>query len=211
MEVIQMPLGPLQTNGYLLHNERKEAIMIDPGGNPEKVLSFLENEQLNLMAIVLTHAHFDHIGGINGILEQRKVPVYVHKKEEEWLIDPAKNGSGRFAGITPIIVNGNIDTIEGDKEFQIGSFVFHMLETPGHSPGSVSFYLPEESVIFSGDVLFQGSVGRTDLPGGNTDTLLKSIHDKLLVLPDETIVANGHGPATTIGDEKESNPFLNGF
>ncbi|MBM7097325.1 MULTISPECIES: MBL fold metallo-hydrolase [Alteribacter] len=211
MKIMQMPLGPLQTNGYLIHNEDNRAIMIDPGGDGFKVLEVLKEKGLTLEAIVLTHAHFDHIGGINEIREEVNVPVFVHEKEKEWLTDPSKNGSGKFPGLDLISVNGEVETISGEETLKAGPFIFSMLETPGHSPGSVSFYMPRENVIFSGDVLFQGGVGRTDLPGGHTDTLLSSIHEKLLTLPDETIVANGHGPTTTIGEEKESNPFLNGF
>ncbi|TMW73787.1 MBL fold metallo-hydrolase [Alteribacter natronophilus] len=211
MKVTRIPLGPLQTNGFLIHNEEKEAVFFDPGSDGEKVVSLLKEEELTLRAVVLTHAHFDHIGGVEAIQKELGVPVYVHEKEAEWLKDPGRNGSALFPGIPEISVSGEVSTLSGEGKVTFGPFEFDMLETPGHSPGSLSFYSPENRVIFSGDVLFQGGIGRTDLPGGDHDTLLNSIHTKLLDLPDETVVANGHGPETTIGTEKETNPFLNGF
>ncbi|PYZ98615.1 hypothetical protein CR205_08550 [Alteribacter lacisalsi] len=211
MQVTRIPLGPLQTNGFLVHNEKNDAVFFDPGSDGEKVVSFLKENDLNLKAIILTHAHFDHIGGVEAIRSELDVPVYVHEKEEEWLRDPALNGSSRFPGIPLVQFAGVVETLRGEGKVTFGSFVFQMFETPGHSPGSLSFYAAEQNVVFSGDVLFQGGIGRTDLPGGDQETLLASIHNKLLDLPDETVVANGHGPETTIGAEKESNPFLNGF
>ncbi len=205
-----MPLGPLQTNGYLVHNE-KDAVFIDPGAEGEKVITAIEEAGVTLQAVILTHAHFDHIGGVERLVQHFDVPLYVHKEEAEWLKEPAKNGSSLFPGIEPISVTWTPKLLSGEGEWKVGPFSFQMFETPGHSPGSISFYMSDENIIFSGDILFQGGIGRTDLPGGSMDTLLSTIHSKLLTLPDETTVANGHGPTTTIGEEKEMNPFLNGF
>ncbi|MDQ0254425.1 glyoxylase-like metal-dependent hydrolase (beta-lactamase superfamily II) [Evansella vedderi] len=207
----QLPLGPLQTNGYILYNDNGSGVIIDPGGNDKQLLSWLKEKDITILAILLTHAHFDHIGAVDTVRTTFNAPVYLHKKEAHWLTDPQLNGSGLFQGIEPISTKKADHLISAEGPLEIGGIEFQIFETPGHSPGSVSFYLPEESIVFSGDVLFRGGVGRTDLPGGDEDTLINSIHNKMLSLPDETIVANGHGPLTTIGEEKETNPFINGF
>ncbi|MBU9712245.1 MBL fold metallo-hydrolase [Evansella tamaricis] len=207
----QIALGPLQTNGYVLYGDNKEGVMIDPGGDAKRLLTFIGEQEITIKGILLTHAHFDHIGAVDAIRRAFHAPVYLHTKEKDWLTDPLLNGSGLFEGIPEIKTDSADIFISDETPIKIGSMEFTVYETPGHSPGSVSFYVPDENVIFSGDVLFHGGVGRTDLPGGDQDTLLNSIHEKLLTLPDETIVANGHGPVTTIGKEKEINPFINGF
>ncbi|MGJ9381765.1 MBL fold metallo-hydrolase [Salipaludibacillus sp. CF4.18] len=207
----RISLGPLQTNGFVIYNESKEALMIDPGGDEDKLFTLLAEEDLTILAILLTHAHFDHIGGVEAVRKKYKCPVYVHEKEKEWLSQPELNGSGLFQGIESVVANKAEKTFMKQGILEVGSFKCELLETPGHSPGSVSFYFPKEKIIFSGDVLFRGGVGRTDLPGGSHDVLMETIHDKMLTLPDDTIVANGHGPETTITEEKETNPFINGF
>ncbi|MBU9724203.1 MULTISPECIES: MBL fold metallo-hydrolase [Bacillaceae] len=211
MEWKQIPLGPLQTNGYLFYNENKEGVMIDPGGDEKKLISFIKELNITINGVLLTHAHFDHIGAVDAVRKEFHAPVYLHEKEADWLIDPALNGSGLFQGIPQIKTQPADKLLKEEHTLKIGTLEFIVYETPGHSPGSVSYYVPEEKVIFSGDVLFHGGVGRTDLPGGDHDTLMNTIHEKLLNLPDDTIVANGHGPSTTIGEEKEINPFINGF
>ena len=211
MKWTQLPLGPLQTNGYVLYKQNGEGIMIDPGGDEEKLLEWLESQKVNIKAILLTHAHFDHIGAVEALRRAHKAPVYIHKNEKEWLTDPQLNGSGLFPGIEPVKTASADHFIDAKSPLSLMGIDFQVLETPGHSPGSVSFYWKEKQVVFSGDVLFHGGVGRTDLPGGNHETLMDTIHEKMLSLPDETTVANGHGPLTTIGKEKEINPFINGF
>ncbi|MDG5788733.1 MBL fold metallo-hydrolase [Evansella sp. AB-P1] len=207
----QLALGPLQTNGYVIYDEKTSGIMIDPGGDGEKLIHWLMEEKITIKAILLTHAHFDHIGAVDAVRNKYDSPVYVHKEEEGWLGNSNLNGSGLFQGIEKITVADADHLITSESPIVIGNFEFQVFETPGHSPGSVSYYLPNEKIVFSGDVLFHGGVGRTDLPGGDHDTLMDSIHNKMLSLPDETTVANGHGPVTTIGKEKEINPFINGF
>jgi hydroxyacylglutathione hydrolase len=211
MKWMRIPLGLLQTNAYILTNDKNECILFDPGDEGEKLIEVLRKHQLTPLAILLTHAHFDHIGAIDDIRKVWNIPVYVHENEQKWLGDPSLNGSSHF-------MNGKIVTAEeADKiireegSLTIGSFQFSLFETPGHSPGSISYYFEEANAVFSGDVLFKRSIGRTDLLGGNQEVLLKSIHEKLLVLPEETIVLPGHGPETTILEEMETNPFLNGF
>jgi len=206
----QIPLGPLQTNCYLYTNGNKECLIIDPGGEAQKLTSIIQQQHLKPLAILLTHAHFDHIGAVDEIRNEWKIPVYVHKNEKDWLTNPSLNGSEYFmAG--KIKASEPDHLIKDEGMIEIGNFKLRVFETPGHSPGSVSYYDIQSGIVFSGDALFAGSIGRTDLPGGNHETLLKSIHEKLLTLPEETVVLSGHGPDTTIELEMEGNPFLNGF
>jgi len=211
VEWSQIPLGPLQTNCYVLAKENHTCLIFDPGEEGEKLISFIQQQQLKPLAIILTHAHFDHIGAVDDIREKYNIPVYIHEQEAEWLVDPALNGSSKYGMIKNISGKRADYLIAGEQEMTIADFSFQIFETPGHSPGSLSFYFAEANLVISGDALFKGSIGRTDLPGGNHQQLLNSIHEKLLVLPEETIVLPGHGASTTIGQEMDSNPFLNGF
>ncbi|KPB05231.1 MBL fold metallo-hydrolase [Bacillus sp. CHD6a] len=206
----QLPLGPLQTNAYLLINERKECIVFDPGSEGQAFNSYLEENALKPLAILLTHAHFDHIGAVDAVRKHWDIPVYVHKKEKNWLGDPSLNGS-QFFQLGQITALPADHLIQSEEKLVISNFELEILFTPGHSPGSVSFYHELSKVVFAGDALFAGSIGRTDLPGGNHDQLIQSIHNKLLTLPEETTVLSGHGMTTTIQKEMDSNPFLNGF
>ncbi|MDQ0299607.1 glyoxylase-like metal-dependent hydrolase (beta-lactamase superfamily II) [Salibacterium salarium] len=207
-----IPLGPLQTNCYVLYNNEKQAVIFDPGGDAKYLNEWLENRHLNPVGVLLTHAHFDHIGAVEHIRQTYKIEVFLHEKERDWLVDPEKNGAALFLGDSTISAKKEADHhIDQEGEIRVGPFTFHVYETPGHSPGSVSFFHAESGTVFSGDVLFAGGIGRTDLPGGNQDQLLNVIHDKLLELPENTYVACGHGPYTTIENEMDTNPFLNGF
>ncbi|MFE8695450.1 MBL fold metallo-hydrolase [Cytobacillus sp. FJAT-53684] len=211
MEWHQLPLGPLQTNCYILSKEDNTCLIFDPGEESGKLRRFIEQKQLKPLAIILTHAHFDHIGAVDDTRDEYNIPVYIHEKEADWLLDPALNGS-HFFEMGKLVRGKPADHfITDEKELKVGDFSFQIFETPGHSPGSLSFYFKDAGLVISGDALFSGSIGRTDLPGGNQDQLLRSIHEQLLTLPEETIVLPGHGPATTIGQEMDSNPFLNGF
>lgn len=209
LKYIQIPLGPLQTNAYILQNDRKECLVFDPGSQGKKLNEWISEQGLTPVAILLTHAHFDHIGAVDEVRDKWNIPVYLHKAENEWLVDPALNGSQFFG--QEIAVRRADHLFKGDQKLTVGSFECEIYETPGHSPGSVSFYFENEKVVFSGDALFAGSVGRTDLRGGSHEKLIESIHKKLLVLPEDTVVASGHGPRTTILEEMDRNPFLNGF
>ncbi|HEX7063467.1 MAG TPA: MBL fold metallo-hydrolase [Bacillales bacterium] len=212
MKWTQLPLGPVQANAYILEKENGEALIIDPGGEGDRLVSFVKSRNLNPLAILLTHAHFDHIGAVEEVRDYWKIPVYLHDEEQDWLNDPQKNGSAFFpAANGGMTVKPADQIINGEECLHIGSFSFEIFETPGHSPGSVLFFHKASQVVFSGDALFAGSIGRTDLYRGDHNELLESIQDKLLVLPGNTIVAPGHGPETTIETEKQTNPFLTGI
>ncbi|ANX12884.1 hypothetical protein ABE41_012775 [Fictibacillus arsenicus] len=206
----KITVGPVQENTYILYDSNNEAIIIDPGSEGTKIIQNIESLKLKPLAVLLTHAHFDHIGAVDSVREKYQLPLYIHKKEQDWLTNTKKNGSMHFGQNITAKPASHVLT-DNDKSLKIGSFSFEVLSTPGHSPGSVSYYLKGAAAVFSGDALFAGSIGRTDLYGGSQDTLLKSIHEKLLQLPEETVVLSGHGPETTIGMEMDSNPFLGGF
>lgn len=204
----QIPLGPLQTNAYVLYNENKDAVIFDPGGEGEKLNRWLKSEGLIPIAILLTHAHFDHIGAVDEVREIWGIPVYIHNKEKDWLMDPKKNGSAKYTDINNVKLKKADVLIKEEGNLEIGPFCFEVFETPGHSPGSISYYFSKLNIVFSGDVLFAGGIGRTDLTGGNYDVLIDSINTKLMKLPEKTIVGSGHGPLTTVRMEMDSNPFL---
>ncbi|MCM3716799.1 MBL fold metallo-hydrolase [Fictibacillus phosphorivorans] len=206
----KLTVGPVQENTYILFDTKNEAIIIDPGSEGSKIIKYVESLKLKPLAVLLTHAHFDHIGAVDQMREKYQLPLYIHKKEKDWLTDPSKNGS-KYFGQNIVAKPASHMITDADSTLRIGSFSFEILHTPGHSPGSVSFYLKNAGTVFSGDALFAGSIGRTDLNGGNQEILLKSIHEQLLQLPEETVVLSGHGPETTIGMEMDSNPFLGGF
>jgi glyoxylase-like metal-dependent hydrolase (beta-lactamase superfamily II) len=204
IKVKEMSLGPLGTNCYIVHNH-EQALVIDPGGEANKVVTFLREEQLSAQAILLTHAHFDHIGGVQALRTDLDLDVYLHQNELEWLSNPDLNRSRSFG--SEIVTDRAEHTLKPGT-LQIGPFQFDVLHTPGHSPGSVSFVFAEAGFVISGDVLFRLGIGRTDLPGGDIRKLELSIKNQLYALRDSLIVYPGHGPRTTIEAEKENNPFF---
>ncbi|MFU8688733.1 MBL fold metallo-hydrolase [Rossellomorea sp. FS2] len=211
MEWKQIPLGPLQTNCYVFWNDEKDCLIFDTGGNADTLIRWLEKEGLTPVAILLTHAHFDHIGAVDDVRDRFGIPVYVHEKEAQWLIDPSLNGSVLFMMEDKISARAADYILTDEQSLVIGSFHLNLFHTPGHSPGSISYYMRDAQIVVAGDTLFMGSIGRSDLPGGDPQQLLASIHDHLLTLPEETIVLPGHGPETSIGHEMDGNPFLNGY
>ncbi len=202
--------SPIQENTYVLYNEKNECLIIDPGcyfpEEKEDLKAFIDENRLTPKMLLNTHCHLDHVFGNKFIAETYGLALHLHPKEEAMLqMAPASglmfdmpfdNYQGKF-----IFLN------EGEKIF-LGEDELEIIHAPGHSPGSICFYCKEQKFIIGGDVLFNGSIGRTDLPGGDYDTLIKSIKEKLFVLPDDVIVYNGHGPETTIGNEKKFNPFV---
>lgn len=208
LKIEKFSLGPLETNAFLIMTEdEKRGIVIDPGMDAEPLVERIRDMEIE--AILLTHAHFDHIGGVEEIRKAKQCPVYIHELEQDWLIDPELNGSRMWSHISGEIRTNAADHLMRDGEvLEFLGESFQVMHTPGHSPGSVSFFLAKHQLLFSGDVLFYMSVGRTDLNGGSSKQLYASIHDKLFQLDDETKVCPGHGPLTTIGQEKEHNPYV---
>lgn len=205
--ILQLPLGPLQTNCYLLVcNETREAAVIDPSWDGRLIFEKAKAENWSIKQILLTHSHFDHVGGLAEIKELSNAPISLHPEAIPLLENAVLAGN---MWQIPIPKPPPVDRMlnDGDK-IKLGNLELEVLFTPGHAPGHVCFYLESETVLFDGDVLFRQSIGRTDLPGGDYALLMDSIQGRLLVLPDETIVLSGHGPATTIGQERETNPFL---
>lgn len=199
-----LAVGLLQANCYIVHDpDRNSALVIDPGDEPESILQALGGARVE--RILLTHAHFDHIGALEEVRTRTGAPVFVHEAEDSWLVNPWLNGSA-FFGLPPVTcqpADGHL--VPGDV-LEFAGRRFTIVHTPGHSPGSVS--LIADGLVICGDVLFRSSIGRTDLPGGDPRQLLDSITRHILPLADETVVLPGHGPATTVGLERRTNPFL---
>ena len=204
-------LGLVKTNCYVVSNKSKECIVFDPGEQGAALIGDLHKNGLKPLAIFLTHAHFDHIGAVDMLRDAFDIPVYIHEAEVSWLSDPMKNGSGKYMELQNIIVSppSNDHIIRQEQTFTIGDFEFEAVFTPGHSPGSVTFIFKEDGFAIVGDTLFERSVGRTDLIGGSMDVLMKSIREKILSLPGDTIIYPGHGEHTTPADEQQNNPFIN--
>lgn len=213
LNVKSLCLGPVQTNCYLVWNKSKDCIIFDPGEEGHKILKEIETHKLKPKAIFLTHAHFDHIGAVDFIREKFHLPLYIHKKEVDWLSNPLKNGSGKYNMLPNYTARlpEEEHIIKKEQFFEIADMKFEAIFTPGHSPGSISYIFHDDDFAIVGDTLFYQSIGRTDLYGGSLEVLLKSIHEKLLVLPEDMILYPGHGEYTTPSNEMESNPFLNGF
>jgi len=201
-------LGPWQTNCYLLWVEGREACwVIDAGFEPAPMIEAIDERGLTVERIVLTHAHADHIGGLAAIRQRwPAAPIAIHPDERAFLSDPELNLSGPFG--MPFTAPDADQTIEQGQRLALGGATFELIHTPGHSPGGVTLYEPNAGLAIVGDTLFAGGIGRYDFPTSDGPTLMRSIREKLLTLPDETTVYPGHGPRTTIAAEKQSNPFL---
>ncbi len=205
-----IPVGPLQCNCSIFGDETThEAIVIDPGDNIPQILAILTKHALKVKDIIITHAHIDHIGGAAKLKAATGAPVHMNANDAPLYADIDTQAA--WLGMdqperTEIDVNA-----QDGQTLKLAGTDFHILHTPGHTQGSLSVWIPEENKLIAGDTLFRDSIGRTDLPGGNTRQILQSIHDKLLPLPETAVVVCGHGPNTTIGREKDRNPFLQGL
>lgn len=201
-----MVLGPVSTNCYILYREdSKKAIVFDPADASEKIADVLTELGLELEAILLTHGHFDHIMAVNQLKEHYHVPIYVHEEEAEVAENPGMNLSSQFGGSYTVKAD---KLLKDGEELSIAEFSLKVLHTPGHTKGSVCYYMEQDKLLFSGDTLFAGSIGRSDFPTGSGATLIRSIKDKLTVLPEDTLVFPGHGEQSDIGYEKGHNPFM---
>lgn len=202
--------NPFQENTYIISHQNKDCWIIDPGCytlQEQKMLTaHIEQNGLNPVKLLNTHCHLDHIYGNKFIAQEYNLELGVHEKELP-ILQRADLAARMFGSKIPEKCDPGYFIQEGEK-LSLGDTIFDVLFTPGHSPGSICFYSKEERYVVVGDVLFQGSIGRTDLPGGDYSTLIRSIRTQLLVLEEETRVYNGHGPSTTIGAESRSNPFL---
>ncbi len=201
-----LTLGPLQTNCYILYQQGK-ALIVDPANDGEHIIKELDALKLEPVAVLLTHAHFDHIGALESVRENYQIPVYIHETESEWLTNPSLNGSQLFGAGDVICQEAENDLKEGN--LRIDDFQLEVRHIPGHSPGGVSFIFHQHHIIIGGDSLFRQAIGRTDLPGGSMEALLENIEEKLFTLPGTYTVYPGHGPSTTIEEEKQENPFFN--
>ncbi|MBI4462594.1 MAG: MBL fold metallo-hydrolase [Acidobacteria bacterium] len=206
-----IPVGLLACNCQIVADaDTREALVVDPGDEVERIEEILGRHQLQVKYIVSTHAHIDHVGGLARLRERTGAPVLLHP-DDLWLYQNVALQAQMFGFSAPPITQVDIPLRAGDT-LKWGRLLAHVLHTPGHSPGSVSLYLPEpEKKLLAGDTLFAGSIGRTDLWGGSYEGILRSIHDQLLIHDPATRVYPGHGPETTLADEREHNPFLQGL
>ncbi len=207
MERITFAVGPLQCNCSILYDTAaNDATVVDPGGDVAKITAFLESHHLSLRQIVVTHAHLDHIAGAKLLAEKTGAPVLFHQADIfqlSWMEQQAA-----WMGVSNPRVAPPDMSAEAGLKLSVGAETGEVLHTPGHTEGSISLHFPQSRLLLAGDTLFRGGIGRTDLPGGNGPLLLASIREKLLPLADDTVVIAGHGPSTTILEERETNPFL---
>jgi glyoxylase-like metal-dependent hydrolase (beta-lactamase superfamily II) len=201
------PVGPLQCNCSVVGDEQtREAMVIDPGDQIDDILAILKQEKLKLTQIVITHAHIDHVGGAMKLKAATGAPILMNQDDQALL--KMLDVQATWIGMRPpgqVLID---ESVADGRVLKIGAIPANVIHTPGHTEGSICLYMPEQQTLVAGDTLFAGSIGRTDLPGGSFDKIIRSIHTRVLALPDETTVIPGHGPKTTIGQERETNPFL---
>ena len=208
--ILQMlTVGPFQENCYIIGDEASGVgALVDPGDEAARIAVAVEQTELEIGQILLTHAHIDHIGAVAALVDEYSCPVLIHQEAEPMLQQAREQAimMGLKFGEVPSVD----DYIADGETIKVGGIELASLYTPGHAPGHLAFYIEDKGLVLAGDALFAGSVGRVDLPGGSMEVLMRSIGEKLLTLPDETQVYPGHGPRTTIGEEREHNPFLRG-
>jgi glyoxylase-like metal-dependent hydrolase (beta-lactamase superfamily II) len=206
MQLARLVVGPLQVNCYIVYDEKtKDAIVIDPGDDAQDILQLVNSKGLKVKYVINTHAHFDHVGANKLLKEATGAELLIHEGDSK-LLGATANQARMFGMTAPSSPKADRFVKHGDV-VQAGAVTLKVLHTPGHSAGGIS--LAGEGVVFTGDALFAGSIGRTDLMGGDLMTLIASIKEHLMTLPDETVVLSGHGPQSTIGEERRENPFLN--
>ncbi|HKR86210.1 MAG TPA: MBL fold metallo-hydrolase [Terriglobales bacterium] len=202
-----LPVGPLQCNCSIIGDETtREAMVVDPGDDIAQVLAIIEKHNLQVRQIIITHAHIDHVGGAMKLRQATGAPIVMN--QNDYALVKMLDVQAAWLGMAPPgEVKIDRSLADGDK-IDAGPLVANVIHTPGHTEGSVCLFFPAQQKLIAGDTLFAGSIGRTDLPGGSFDKIIRSLKEKVLALPDETVVVPGHGPLTTIGEERESNPFL---
>ncbi|MFW5755189.1 MAG: MBL fold metallo-hydrolase [Tangfeifania sp.] len=210
IEIKKFTVNPLQENTFLISDETGECIFVDPGFyfpvEHDEIKNYISENDLKPVMIANTHCHFDHIMGVEFIREEFNIPFLAHPDDAFWVKKAIDQG--KMFGFDMKPVNSPDSFFSEDEKLKFGNTEFDIIHVPGHSPGHVVFYSEKEKILIAGDVLFHGSIGRSDLPGGDHATLISGIKEKLFKLPDETKVYCGHGPETTLGFEKQSNPFL---
>src|SRR5438093_7296689 len=202
-----LPVGPLQCNCSVIGDEStREGLVIDPGDNIEDVVSIVRKHNLQIKQIVITHAHIDHVGGAMQLRAATGAPILLN--QNDYALLKMLDAQAAWIGVAP---PGRVEidhSVAQADSIKTGSLSADVIHTPGHTQGSICLYFPAQKKLIAGDTLFAGSIGRTDLPGGSMQKILNSLHNTVLALPDDTVVVPGHGPLTTIGEERESNPFL---
>jgi glyoxylase-like metal-dependent hydrolase (beta-lactamase superfamily II) len=202
-----LPVGPLQCNCSVVGDETThEAMVIDPGDEIQSVLAIVRKHNLTVKQIVITHAHIDHVGGAMKLRAATGAPILLNQNDHDLL--KMLDIQAGWIGVAPPGKVQIDQSIGAGDTVKAGGLSANVIFTPGHTEGSVCLYFPAEKKLIAGDTLFAGSIGRTDLPGGSFEKIIESLHEKLLPLPDDTVVTPGHGPQTTIGEERENNPFL---
>jgi glyoxylase-like metal-dependent hydrolase (beta-lactamase superfamily II) len=208
LEIVRLTLGPVATNAYLIaDSDTKSAAVIDPAWEGERIIAEAHRRQWKVRNIWLTHAHFDHFGGSAYVADNTSPPPPVGLHPEDAVLWRMQGGANLFGFRIDPGPEPSVDFFHG-QSLRVGKYTLEVRHAPGHTPGHVVFYCQSEEVAFCGDVIFSGSIGRTDLPGGDFDTLLGSIREQILTLPDATRLLSGHGPETTVGRERDWNPFL---